>query len=313
MEMEREPIRGQPQAPRPDWRLIAAVVSLVCIGLVSLAYAVRERRHATQLAAENNKMATALSQTQSQVNALAARLNAMSLEASASPSLSMQPTPKETHTSPTAPVVSRKSRTSSRPVDNGRWKRIEDQLAANQQAIATTQRDVEKARTDMEGEVSSARDEFNGSIARTHDEMVALEKKGERNYYEFDLQRSKQFQRVGPLNLSLRKTNSKHQHYDMAMLVDDRLLNKKHVNLYEPVLIYPADSHQPLEIVVNRITQEGAHGYISAPRYPETQSAGPAGAARSESTPAASGNGPTASEGAATAQGSLSPGPSERL
>jgi uncharacterized coiled-coil protein SlyX len=164
--------------------------------------------------------------------------------------------------------------------DDPRWKKMQEQLAAQekqinaaQQDVANTRTDVEKTRVDLEGRLNSARDELGGSIARTHEELVALEKKGERNYYEFDLTKSKQLQRVGPISLSLRKTSTKKENFDIVMLVDDFQLTKKHVNLYEPVLIYPADSHQPLELLVNRIDKNQVHGYVSEPKYKESLSA----------------------------------------
>jgi len=126
---------------------------------------------------------------------------------------------------------------------------------------------VTKNRADLEGSISSTKNELNGSIAKTHDELVALEKRGERNYYEFDLTKSKQFQRIGPMSLSLRRTDTKHKSYDLAMLVDDNELNKKKVNLYEPVWIHTESGGQPVQIVVNRIDKNGVHGYVSAPKY----------------------------------------------
>ncbi len=316
MEQDRMPEESQgPSTPLSPW-LVTLLVLFVFLAILSFAYAVRQRRQAAQLAAENSRITTTLSQTQSQVDALAARLSAMSVQTPPSPSPSTpstQPMPEETQR-PAARKATHKTR-GPRVVESQRWKKVEDQLAEQQKAIATTQQDLEKARTDLEGKLSSAHDELNGSIARTHDELVALEKKGERNYYEFDLEKSKQFQHVGPLSLSLRKTNTKHEYYDMAMVVDDRQLNKKHVNLYEPVLIYPADSHRPLEVVINRITKDGAHGYVSAPKYTEAQNAASGGAAGTESAPTTStnANGSTADEGSSSTQDSLSHRPSERL
>ena len=87
--------------------------------------------------------------------------------------------------------------------------------------------------------MNSTRDDLNGSIARTHEELVELRKRGERNYYEFDLAKGKQFQRVGSISLSLRKADTKHQRFDVVALVDDIELSKKQVNLYEPVFFFP--------------------------------------------------------------------------
>jgi len=241
----------------------------------------------------------------------------MSAQAPPSPAPE-QPKPEETKSEEThRPAQAGTTHKARRPhaLENQSWKKIENQLAEQQKAIATTQQDLEKSRTDLEGKLTSTHDELSGSIAKTHDELVALERKGERKYYEFDLEKSKQFQHVGPLSLSLRKTNTKHEYYDMALVVDDRELNKKHVNLYEPVWIYPADSHQPLEVVVNRITKDGVHGYVSAPKYAESENAAAGAEAGSESAATSSMSGgsgsTTASEPSSATRDSLSHRPPE--
>ena len=103
------------------------------------------------------------------------------------------------------------------------------------------------------GDLASARTELSGSIARTHGELVVLEKKGERNYVEFDLQKSKEFKREGPVEIGLRKANTKHAYADLMLMVDDRNLTDKHVNLYQPAMFYEPDSPQPIEVVINDI------------------------------------------------------------
>jgi len=262
----------------------ATVFTLACATLFTFAYAVREQHLAGQraadaarLTAENKQLSASLSQMQSEVNALEAKLNAMSTPVSQPPS--PPPEPGEANRAPVRKAAG------PRKGESHQWTKIENQLAEQQKAIANTQRNLEEARKELEGNLSSAHNELDGSIARTHDELVALAKKGERNYYEFDLVKSKQFEQVGPLSLSLRKTNTKHRYYDMAMVVDDRQLSKKQVNLYEPLLIYPPDSHQPLEIVVNRITRDGVHGYVSAPKYTEAQIVALGAATGAASTP----------------------------
>jgi len=119
--------------------------------------------------------------------------------------------------------------------------------------------------------LSSTRDELNGSIARTHDDIVALRKRGERNYYEFDLNKSSSFERTGPVSLSLRKTNVKRRYFDIAMIVDDQKLEKKHVNLYEPVWINLPDRAEPVQLVVNSISKSNVKGYLSEPKYKKSE------------------------------------------
>jgi hypothetical protein len=81
------------------------------------------------------------------------------------------------------------------------------------------------------------------------------------------LDKSKQFQHVGPLSLSLRKANSKRMYYDLALMVDDRQLEKKHANLYEPLMFSLADRPEPIQVVVNQIDKNKIKGYISEPKY----------------------------------------------
>ena len=83
------------------------------------------------------------------------------------------------------------------------------------------------------------------------------------------------------MSLSLRKVNTKRKSYDLAMFVDDNQMQKKSVNLYEPIWINLEDRPQPVQLVVNRITKDQIQGYISEPKYKkaelgETVSATPA-------------------------------------
>jgi len=48
-------------------------------------------------------------------------------------------------------------------------------------------------------------------IAHNRDDLEDLKRRGDRNYYEFTLQRSKTAQRVGPVQMSLNKTDPKKQ------------------------------------------------------------------------------------------------------
>ena len=53
------------------------------------------------------------------------------------------------------------------------------------------------------------------------------------------------------------------------MLVDDYMLSKKKVDLIEPIWISGSDS-EATQIVVNSISKGRAHGYVSAPKYPQS-------------------------------------------
>ncbi len=249
-----------------------AVLLLCCAVVITLAFFFREQDSRRQLAAANTQMSTDLSQMHDEVQSLNARVSALMATPPAQPVVSTAPASSETPASATWRAA---KHTAARHVAkyDPRWKQMQSALNANKEQIDATSQDVAKTRSELQDNLNSAKDELGGSIARTHDELVALEKRGERSYFEFNVVKSKGFERVGPLNLSLRKTNTKNGFYDMAILVEDSKLNKKHVNLFEPMLFYPSDSHQPLELVVNRIDKNSVRGYVSAPKFKESETA----------------------------------------
>jgi hypothetical protein len=274
--MEEMHERGSLTAP--VWSLVVLGLVLCCIVALGGFFLVREHRETQDLAAGNLKLATALNQVQSQLAAVTDKLNALATAPTpatvAAPERpSAMPEPK--HQKPKPRMTAR------RATEDPRWKQVQEQLSDQQKELASTREAVEKTRNDLQGNLNSTRDELNGSIARTHDELVALEKRGERNYFEFQLDKSKDFQRVGPISLSLRKVDFKRKHYDLAMMVDDFQLQKKSVNLFEPVWITLSDRPQPVELVVNEIHKDEIKGYISEPKYRKSE------LAASTATPAA--------------------------
>jgi len=165
-------------------------------------------------------------------------------------------------------------RKAARPADDPRWRQMQTKLAHQQEQIDTTREEASQARKELQANLNSARDELGGSIAKTHEELSMLQKRGERNYYEFQMDKSKQFHAAGPLSLSLRKVNVKEGYYDLVLVVDDRQLEKKRVNLYEPLMFTLADHPQPVEVVVNQINKNQVTGYVSEPRYKKSELAG---------------------------------------
>ncbi len=267
--------------------LIVAAVALLGIAAVAFAYGYHQQSVARQLTAQATTANAAVNQMQGQVNALTAKLNELTAaQSSAQPAAASTPTPAEeaseaaSETPAKAPEAASAAPPSAKPapakrhiakrrspVVDKKYEQLQAQLAEQEKQLKETQDEVAKDRSDLEGTISSTRDDLNGSIAKTHDELVALEKRGERSYFEFDLSKAKQFQRVGPITLSLRKADTKHKSYDLAMIVDDNELQKKKVNLYEPIWIHTESDSQPVQIVVNRIDKDVVHGYISAPKY----------------------------------------------
>ncbi len=230
-------------------RAVAYIAAAVIAGGTLGGYAFHEHRVAQGLATQNQQTDAVLDATRNQVNDLTAKVNALAARAESQAAQAAPPAP-----------VARRVVVPMRRKELARWKKMQAQLDAQNKAIEATQ-----------GNLNDTRTELTGSIARTHDELVLLQKKGERSYYEFDIDKSKQFQREGPFGVRLKKANVKHQYADLELLVDDRNLSQKHVNLYQPVMFYTPDSPQPVEVVINAVSKNHIHGYVSAPRYRQSE------------------------------------------
>lgn len=249
--------------------LIGVAVALLIIAGIAFGYGYRQQLMVGHLTAQQSMADATIGQLQGQVSTMTAKLNDVAAAQQAAQQAAEQA------------AAEKKAAAGKRGVAvDKRYKQLQTQLQDQQKQLKETQDLVAKNRTDLEGNLNSTKDELNGSIARTHEELVALEKRGERSYFEFDLTKSKQFQRVGPLTLSLRRADTKHMNYDLSMVVDDNQLNKKRVNLYEPIWIHTESQGQPVQVVVNKISKNFVHGYISAPKYKAAELA-----AASASTP----------------------------
>ncbi len=109
---------------------------------------------------------------------------------------------------------------------------------------------------------------MSGLIARNHDDLEELKRKGDRNYYEFTIQKSKTPQRVGPVQISLNRTDQKKSKYTMTVLADDKTVEKKDKTTGEPVQFYVKGTahYSPYEIVVFDVGKNEITGYLSTPK-----------------------------------------------
>jgi hypothetical protein len=292
---EYPPVEDGQQSSSTEWKIVAVLfVLLLCI---AAGYGWLQHNSTEQLVAERADLRASLAQAKAQEDALTLKVDALTAaqeqqqaaareeeeaERAEADTVENEQFPPRTFPAP-------KPRTSSAaslrtPVDDPRWQQVEQelgdqqkQLANSQKQIADTQANLQQARADLQDNVVSARTGLGSDIAHNHDEVVALETKGERTYYEFSFEKSKAFHHTGPISISLRKTDAKHDYCDLQMVVDDKEITRKHVNLYESVTLFPEAHSQPLELVINHIDKDSVQGYLSEPRFrPPVQAVAPA-------------------------------------
>jgi len=141
------------------------------------------------------------------------------------------------------------------------------QLSGAQTDIATTKADLEATKGKLQTTIGDLGVQ-SGLIARNHDEVEELKRLGQRDIFEFTLGKTKGPQRVGPIQVTLRKADPKHYRYTMNVVADDKTIEKKDKTVGEPVQFYVRGARAPYEIVVFDLAGNQAKGYLSTPKSP---------------------------------------------
>jgi F0F1-type ATP synthase membrane subunit b/b' len=168
-------------------------------------------------------------------------------------------------------------------VDSQRLANAQQQTA---QQVSTVSNEVSSVKTDVGGvktdlgktqsdlataisQLQSVRGDLsttNSVIARNHDELVLLEHKGDRNYYEFSLVKG-QKKPVGTISMELKKVDPKKNIFTLEITSDDKLVTKKDKGINEPLQFYSGKDPALFEVVVNTINSKNqVSGYLSVPK-----------------------------------------------
>jgi uncharacterized phage infection (PIP) family protein YhgE len=131
--------------------------------------------------------------------------------------------------------------------------------------VASAQSDIEKTSNDLKRAMGDM-GVMSGLIATNSKDLNTLRALGERNYFEFDINKKDAPKKVGDLMLTLKKADPKHSRFTMDVLADDRHLEKKDKTINEPVQLYVSGNMQPYEIVINQVTKDHVTGYLSTPK-----------------------------------------------
>jgi archaellum component FlaC len=131
--------------------------------------------------------------------------------------------------------------------------------------VSSTKSELERTIADLK-KVTGDLGVQSGLIATNAKELAALKALGERNYYEFNLVKSKQPYKLGDILITLKNADTKRNRYTIELVADDKKVEKKDKSLNEPVQFYMAKYRQPCEIVVNQVAKDRIVGYLSQPK-----------------------------------------------
>jgi len=134
-------------------------------------------------------------------------------------------------------------------------------IQKTQADLATTNAKLEKTIGDL-GVAS-------GLIAHNASELEILKHKGDRNYYDFTLQKNARTP-VSTISLVLKKVDPKKGKFTLNVIADDRTIEKKDRTLNEPLQFYTGRDHLLYELVVFTAEKNVVTGYLSTPKNAPT-------------------------------------------
>jgi phage shock protein A len=139
--------------------------------------------------------------------------------------------------------------------------------------VGTVKQDVSKTQSELQSTIADLKRAngdmgvMSGLIATNAKELAALRDLGDRNYVEFSLPKTGKAQRVGDIQVAVKKTDVKRSKFTVDVIADDRTIEKKDRTANEPVQFYVlSKARQPYELVVNEVTKDAVKGYLAVPK-----------------------------------------------
>lgn len=142
------------------------------------------------------------------------------------------------------------------------------QVGALSQDVTATKSDLGSTKTKVDTlskDLGMARSELGTLIATNHNEIEALRKMGDRDYFEFAATKNQET-KVAGVGLLLKKTNVKKHRFNLTLLVDDMEVRKDNRTVDEPIFFSVRGSKKFYELVINKVDSDKITGYISTPK-----------------------------------------------
>jgi hypothetical protein len=258
-------------ASTPRWIIILFVLAFGVMGyLVYAGYAARTKLE-TDLAQANSKeaiLSVQIDQTNSRVADLKGQLEVTTqklgftqaeLAQARALAQNIRQSQKESDDKLTAQIGQVKQDTESK------FGQVNTDLTGAKTDISTTKADLETTKSKLTSTIGDLGVQ-SGLIARNQEELDQLKRSGERNIFELHLTRSKTPTHVGPIQVTLTKTDPKKFKYTLMVVADDKTIEKKDKTADEPVQFYIKGASHPYEIVVFDVTKDKVNGYLSTPK-----------------------------------------------
>ncbi len=152
---------------------------------------------------------------------------------------------------------------------------VNTEVSGVKSEVGTAKTDIQKTQTDLaatNAKLEHAMGDLgvqSGLIAHNASELEMLKRKGERNYYDFTLQKNARTP-VSTVSLQLKKVDPKKSKFTLNVIADDKTIEKKDRTLLEPLQFYTGRDRMLYELVVFSETKNSITGYLSTPKSAPT-------------------------------------------
>ena len=173
-------------------------------------------------------------------------------------------------------AAARLAETQSHQKEQGR------ELAAVSGEVSNVKTDVGAAKTDIrktQNDLAATNEKLeraigdlgvqSGLIAHNAQELEILKHKGDRNYYDFTLQKNARTP-VSTVSLQLKRVDPKKSKFTLNVMADDRIIEKKDRTMNEPLQFYTRRDRELYELVVFTAEKNTVTGYLSTPKNTPT-------------------------------------------
>jgi len=131
--------------------------------------------------------------------------------------------------------------------------------------VSDTKNDLEVTKGKLEHAIGDL-NKHSELIATSRDELEVLKHRGDRDYFEFTLQKDKTPTHLSIVSLQLKKTDPKKNKFTLYVLAEDKKIEKKDRTINEPLQFYTGRDRALFEVVVNSVDKNTVTGYLSTPK-----------------------------------------------
>lgn len=247
--------------------IILGVIGVMAVGSLYGNYALNERVHdleAKQIAAET-KLGQKIAETKSHSEQIKESLSEQVGQTQKALSSKTAELSKQQKQSEARLSEEQQKQQAALSEVSGAVSGVKSDVGGVKTDVAATKTDLEATKAKLERAIGDLGLQ-SGLIAHTREDLDELRRKGERNYYEFTLNKNKAPTAVSTVSLQLKKVDQKKAKFTMNVMADDHTIEKKDKNLMEPVQFYTGKDRMLYELVVFQIGKDVVSGYISTPK-----------------------------------------------